>query len=102
MRGRRDAATKKEENEGVSLWFWPVHKERKGYVCFKGRESFGKEGVAGGMVGLWWCFSVAIGSWLREKKALLMGEGGAATQGKGQCVSWFMACCWLREKDKRF
>lgn len=33
------------------------------------------------------CFSVAVGSLPREKKTLLMGEGDAATQGKGQCVA---------------
>ena len=42
------------------------------------------------------CFSVAVGSLPREKKTLLMGEGDAATQGKGLC-GWSVGSVTERE-----
>jgi hypothetical protein len=55
----------------------------------------------GGSSGSWacccrCCFSIALGSRSREKKVLLMGEGVAATQGKGQCV---VGSVWEMERE---
>jgi hypothetical protein len=55
----------------------------------------------GGSSGSWacccrCCFSIAFGSRSREKKVLLMGEGVAATQGKGQCV---VGSVWEMERE---